>query len=178
MRWAGDFWRIFAPTALMSLALAILCTSGAIYLYRQQTLSAEVLGENIDSRRAAGDLEEALRDVIALYQNKVAQVEPILDRVREHLRSIAQLADKPEEKELRALIVAAFNKYVAVRDSATAEDHSQALAILEQEVLPACLMLRRFNVNQVEVSQGEHFKRCARWHGVSAAWGWSLRWRD
>jgi len=166
MRWPGDFWRIFAPTALMSMALAILCTSGAIYLYRQQTHSAEVLGENIGSRRAAGDLEEAVQDVMALHRNKVAQVEPILERVREHLSKIASYADKPAEKELTGQIAAAFDKYVAVRNSAMAEDHFKALAILEQEVVPACLALRRFNVDQVEVSQQQHLQ-ALRW----MAWG-------
>src|SRR6476469_9110611 len=142
MRWPGDFWRIFAPTALMSLALALLCTSGAIYLYRQQTHSAEVLDENIGSRRAAGDLEEALHDVVALHQHKVAQVEPILDRVRTHLTSIAGFADKPEEKVLAEQVVASFDKYVSARNSALPEDDSKALAILEQQVIPACLSLR------------------------------------
>jgi signal transduction histidine kinase len=166
MRWPGDFWRIFAPTAIMSLALALLCTSGAIYLYRQQTHSAEVLDENIGSRRAAGDLEEALHDVVVLHQHKVAQVEPILDRVRTHLTSIAGFADKQEEKVLADQVIATFEKYVSARNSALPEDDAKALAILEQQVIPACLNLRRFNADQVDVSKLEHLQALR-----AMAWG-------
>ena len=78
IRWSSDFWRLFAPTALMSLVLAALCAGGAIYLYRQQTISADVLGENIVSRQAAGDLEETLHDMIALHREQATRVEPLL----------------------------------------------------------------------------------------------------
>jgi two-component system, NtrC family, sensor histidine kinase HydH len=156
MRWRSDFWRFFAPTALMSLALASLCASGAVYLYRQQLQSADVLGENIKSRGAAGDLEETLHDLIALHNNQVAQVEPILDRVRAHLSKIAEYADKPEEKQLSAQAAESFERYLSARENASGEARPQALTVLEAQLLPVCEKLRRFNAVQVDVSEEEH----------------------
>src|SRR5262249_12555786 len=130
MHWRSDFWRFFAPTALMSLALASLCASGAVYLYRQQLQSADVLGENIESRRAAGDLEETLHDLVALQRNQVLQVDPILDRVRKHLSVISEFADKPEEKQLSAQAAETFGSYLTTRENVTDEARSRALSLL------------------------------------------------
>src|SRR4051812_8849501 len=109
IRWSSDFWRLFAPTALMSLILAALCAGGAIYLYRQQANSADVLGENIVSRQAAGDLEETLHDMIALHRDRAARVGPLLDRARKHLSVIVAYADKDDEKLHSGAISVAFD---------------------------------------------------------------------
>src|SRR5438552_16419037 len=52
--------RFVALVALSSLSLLVLCASVAIFLYRMQTDTADVLGENIGSRQAASDLETSL----------------------------------------------------------------------------------------------------------------------
>jgi signal transduction histidine kinase len=156
MRWSSDFWRLFAPTALMSLALAALCAGGAVYLYRQQTISADVLGENIVSRQAAGDLEETLHDMIALHRDRAARVEPLLERVRKHLSVIADYADKPREEELSTEITSAFGRYTSELNNGGELGLNAAQKTLEYEILPKCQQLRVFNADQVRISAQEH----------------------
>jgi two-component system, NtrC family, sensor histidine kinase HydH len=166
MRRSSDFWRLFAPTAIMSLVLGALCTVGAVYLYRQQTLSAEVLGENIESRQAAGDLEETLHDMIALHRDQAARVEPLMQRVSKHLDVIADHADKEEEKRLSTAIKNVFDRYLEARSAGAAGGDARALQILESELLPKCQELRRFNARQVQLSEQEHRQTLS-----AMAWG-------
>ena len=129
-----------------------------------------LLGENIESRQAAGDLEETLQDMVALHRDRAARVEPLLDRVREHMRVIAGYADKDEEKRNSTAIEDSFARYVAARQSG---DLPHAGQILEGELLPTCQELRRFNAGQVELLRKNIARICGRWPGgwrASASW--------
>ena len=50
--------RIARLAVILSLLLFGLCIAAALYLYRQQAVTAENLGENIGSRKVAAALEE------------------------------------------------------------------------------------------------------------------------
>src|SRR5690242_16312585 len=56
--------RVTRLAAMLSLLLFGLCIGAAFYLYHQQAITAENLGENIGSRRAARDLKAVLEKLV------------------------------------------------------------------------------------------------------------------
>src|SRR5262245_57090230 len=132
----SDQVRILAPTALTSLLLLAVAAAAGVALYRQQTDTAAELGENIGSRRAATNLEETLRDLIALHRDGVERVEPMHARIADLLRDIDAFADKPREKQLAARLGASYDRYHATWRAGGAT--AAARALLESETLPVC----------------------------------------
>src|SRR6476469_3007606 len=88
------------PIVLISLGLIALAGVMAVFLLRQQAGIAEVMGENIESRRAAADLEESLIDLIGRLENQVEGVATLHQRVEKHLVRIDSFADHEEERVL------------------------------------------------------------------------------
>jgi hypothetical protein len=90
---------------LTSLLLVGLCVVAAESLLRQQTAATDALRENLDKRRAAGDLEQSLRDLQALLKDGVDKVGVINARVEDQLQRIRKDAggsanrDKIDELE-------------------------------------------------------------------------------
>ncbi|HEY1379801.1 MAG TPA: ATP-binding protein [Gemmataceae bacterium] len=167
--------RIVAPTVLTSLLLLAVCAVVSAYLYRQQTGTAEELGENIGSRQAASNLEETLQDLVRYHRTGDEHVEPLHDQIRQRLAEIESFADKPEEKELADRLAESYRRYLAAwqAGAGTPGRAAAALAVLEGEMLPVCQQLRLFNADQVNTSRQVH-QRTLRWMawglaGVSAA---------
>ncbi len=165
--------RLVGPIAWTSLLLLALCVSVAVYLYGLQANTAEALGENIGSRRAAADLEESLLDLVALHRNAVQQVAPLHERVEAHLANIRRYADKPEEKKLVDRLTSSFEHYRQTWEALPEESPAEraqnvvrAQDILVKETLPSCQKLRRFNTMQIEQSEQIH-RKTLRW----MAWG-------
>jgi two-component system, NtrC family, sensor histidine kinase HydH len=148
--------QMVGPIALTSLLL-VLCTVFAVYLYSQQTATAEALGENIGSRQAAGDLEQTLSDLAALHRNGVPNVEPLHRQVQDQLDKVRDLADKPRERELVEELVAAYGRYLHVwRERPRSRSGDESLRVLAREVIPACQSLRSYNASQIELSEQVH----------------------
>ena len=80
----------FWPLVLLALCLLTLCVVVAVSLFRQQATLAEAFRENVSSRKAAGELEECLTDLIALEKEHVETVAPMHERVHEHLQAITK----------------------------------------------------------------------------------------
>src|SRR5436305_8616633 len=100
------FFRVVAPTVLVSLLLLASCTVVSIYLYRQQWITAEEYREDVDSRAAAHSLELTLRDLSILLDSAGSQPRRIEaeangyeDRIREMLERAMKLADKQFERQ-------------------------------------------------------------------------------
>src|SRR4051812_7816474 len=102
MQLTKDQVRFLAPIALTSLLLLALGIFAAVYLHEEQKVSAASLRENIDSRRAADDLEVTLLNLIALRrESKRAEgAEALHKQIDEGLRQVVRLADKAEEARL------------------------------------------------------------------------------
>src|SRR5262249_41515012 len=92
--------RFVALVALSSLSLLVLCASMAIFLYRMQSDTADVLGENIVSRQAASDLNDSLGQLATRLQQRNGADERLHDQIEKDLTSITKYADKPEEIDL------------------------------------------------------------------------------
>src|SRR5213080_5025936 len=101
------------PVALTSLCLFALSTVTALVLYRQQWSITEDLSENVESRRAASDLEESLKSLIGFLRMGNLDVAPLHDRVEDHLAVIRKYADKIEEQQKAAALDASFRDYLA-----------------------------------------------------------------
>lgn len=136
---------------------ALLLTSSVVvaaYLNSQQVRTADVLNENIGSRRAAADLRETFTDLVALHKRGVTELEPLHDRVQTHLGEIERLADKSAEKALAERVRDSFGVYLALwRGRAGSPD---AAAHLAAHTIPACDRLRDFNALEIEKSEADH----------------------
>jgi two-component system, NtrC family, sensor histidine kinase HydH len=161
-------FRILLTTTLTSLLLLALCGGVAVYLYSQQSATAEVLGEDISSRRAAAALEEPLESLAAFHREGVVDVAPLHDQVEKHLAEIDSLANKPEERELARQLTESFGRYRdRWRQAARGTQETAALAgFLQKEMLPLCRSLRDYNAGQIEESERVH-RRTLAWMG----WG-------
>src|SRR5262245_36982368 len=73
--------RFVALVALSSLSLLVLCASMAIFLYRMQTDTAEVLGENIGSRQAASDLNDSLAQLAERLRQGNGPLEQLHEKI-------------------------------------------------------------------------------------------------
>ena len=136
---------------------ALLLTSSVVvaaYLNSQQVRTADVLNENIGSRRAAADLRETFTDLVALHKRGVTELEPLHDRVQTHLGEIERLADKSAEKALAERVRDSFEVYLALwRGRAGSPDAATHLAA---HTIPACDRLRDFNALEIEKSEADH----------------------
>src|SRR5438874_7438898 len=92
------------PVALTSLCLFALSIVVALVLYRQQGSITEELTENVESRRAASDLEESLHSLIDFFRKGNPNVAPLHDRIEHHLVAVQRFADKPEERRQAAAL--------------------------------------------------------------------------
>jgi signal transduction histidine kinase len=139
-----------------------LCASVAVSLYYLQTSTAEALSENIGSKKAASELEEDLTRLLQQWPDTGA-----LDTsIQDHLATITKYADKPEEKRIAGQIVDAFDHYRSLRTAGAPGNNRDARVIVEKEISPKALELRKYNTSQIEESADVH-RRTLRW----LAWG-------
>src|SRR4051812_15344796 len=165
--------RFVWPIVLISVGLISLGAIMATFLLGQQARIADVLGENIDSRRAAADLEESLLDLIALLKDRVEGVSSLHERIEKHITRIKQLADHEEEQNLANHLLLSYQRYRqlwAALPAPTAPGHEQAVreaaALLETETLRRCQDLRDYNDERIEAGAEDH-RRVLR----ELAWG-------
>ena len=170
--------RIAGPTLLIAILLLIACTTAATYFYFEQSVTASILRENINSRRIAQELETRIEDLLALLRRGSDQVDALDDRVDELIAEARTFADKSEEAELVTKLEISFGTYQAAlrRSDANPADEAQKkefqlaeTKLLEDEALPTCRELRLFNSRQTEKSEDVHFNR-VKW----LAWGLAI----
>src|SRR5437762_3077736 len=147
--------RFVALVALSSLSLLVLCASMAIFLYRMQSDTADVLGENIVSRQAASDLNDSLAQLAERLRRGSGTDERLHEQIEKDLTAITKYADKPEEMELAAKLRETFKGYVAIVKVSGMDAMKPALLDVDT-MLRDCQLLREFNQAQVSKSQSEH----------------------
>ncbi len=165
--------RFVWPVLLSSLGLIGLCSIIAVFLLRQQAGIADVMRENIRSRRAAADLEESLIDLIGLLKSRVEGVGALHRRIDQHLDNIRRHVDHEEERVLYERLAASCGRYRQAWDGiprTPGPDHEQAvagaLAILENDTLKRCQELRDHNDQRIAEAAEGH-RRALR----EVAWG-------
>jgi two-component system, NtrC family, sensor histidine kinase HydH len=151
-------------TSLTSVLLLALGSSVAWLVYRQQSATADVLGENIGSRQAAVNLEETLNNLINFHGKGSADVALLQERIHSHLAEIEKFADKAEERDLAHEVEDSFAEYL--RLCKRSEAGSKLAQFLREEMLPACKHLIEYNARQIQESGLLHLQTL-RW----MAWG-------
>jgi len=146
--------RLLIVSTAGSVLVLLLCGTVAVHLEREQSRTAGVLSENIGSRRAAADLEEALLDLIAQEQSAAKDVGPLHERIAGHLAAIEELADKDRERVLAARAADGFAVYLAAWRAG--RPANERVRLLRGDPLTACQELRNFNAEQIEESNRDH----------------------
>lgn len=165
--------RTAGPTMLVALVLLGACLGAAVYLRHQQARTAEVLRENVGSRKVAYDLETTLENLVALLRSGSTQVDGLNDRIRDLLTEAKELADKEQESRLVGRLEESFEGYdrrwqehLEAGGAAREQGTKAAIQTVLTEMLPTCHKLRAFNAREIELSEEVH-GRTVKW----MAWG-------
>jgi two-component system sensor histidine kinase HydH len=150
--------RVLLASVLFSILILSLCAAAAGILVWEQARTADVLVENIDSRRAAAQLEEDIAALAILHQRGASDVAPVHERVEVHLAEAERFADKPEERRLVQEIAEHYHEYLQLWGKAQSQPGVRArlLQVLQDEALPASQRLQAFNARQIDESEQEH----------------------
>src|SRR5438128_5882343 len=133
--------KLVGPIAATGLVMFALCLLLAALLFRQQRGLSAALGENVESRRAAANLEEeGLLALIAVLRQGQVPLAPLHERVQGHLADIQSKADKDRERALGTKLEDSFHRYLdiwAVAEKAGGDERKEAirkaLSLLERE---------------------------------------------
>src|SRR5262249_15337626 len=120
---------------------------------------ADELAEDIRSRKAAGSLEESLQNLAALHDRGVQGIEPIHQRIEEHLAEIDRFANKEQEQEYARAIASSYRAYLRLWEEGRGEPAAPQPSLarhLREETIPTCRQLRDFNAAQIETSEEAH----------------------
>jgi two-component system, NtrC family, sensor histidine kinase HydH len=160
---SGFRFRYLWPVVLIALCFLSLCTITAVSLFHQQAAVTGLLRENVESRRAAGDLRGCLNTLIELEIHHVEAVADQHARARGHLAHISRLADQPAERDLADRLTAGFDEYLRAWDHlppVTDPGHraavDAAIRLLEQKVLLPCGEIEGYNDERVDESTRHH----------------------
>ena len=150
--------RLLSAAVLSSFLLAVVCGTVAALLAREQSRTADVLEENIRSRTAAANLEDIFAALAVLHQEGTKDPIPLHEQAEDQLAEIERFADKDEEQELARQIVESYRKYVTLQESSRTRPGSkeEVVRYLQAETLPACRLLKDFNVSQIDRSERTH----------------------
>ena len=146
--------RVLIIAIVSCLLLAGLCGTVAITLAGELSRTATILGEDIDSRGAAINLEASLNNLAALHEHNASEVEPLIDQVRSDLAEIGLLANKPEEIRLLTMVKDRYAEYSNL-DPAVTTPSIRARFVREQ-VLPPAIDLRIYNGKELRFSEESH----------------------
>ena len=105
--------RLLLLTTILSALTMVFCVLIATWLNTAQSSTAEILRENIGSRREADSLEESLTLLLEKHKNRDHEVELSHQRVLLHLGGLEALADKLREQELTSQLQRRFGDYLA-----------------------------------------------------------------
>jgi len=155
-------FRYLLPVVLSGLFSFSLCAVVAVFLFREQSSSAEALGENIASHRAAAALEESLAALVSVVQTRPEGVPALNDRAAQPIAWARSYADQPAEQEMVTRLEDGFARYRAMWDQAAAGPsadpaaRARAAAVLQADVFRVCQQLREYNAQRIVDSEREH----------------------
>lgn len=150
--------RFLFASILSSLLVLGLCGTVAVFLAAEQSRTADILAENIGSRRAAANLEEVMAALALLHQRGVRNVAPLHERAEGHLADVRYYADKEKEREFVRRIAKSYRRYLSMWVKAKRRRGPQPELVrqLEDDCVPACQRLQDFNMSQIDESEREH----------------------
>ncbi|HEV8062147.1 MAG TPA: ATP-binding protein [Gemmataceae bacterium] len=152
--------RIAGPTVLVSLLLLGLSIGAAVYLYKEQALSASDLGENVSSAQIAYDLEKKINNLSDILQQGKKPSSTRHEEVQKQLNKALDYADKDEEKTLVGQLTEVMERYFALWSPGVKPEPatlSQAQDILHQ-ARQYCRELEEFNTQESQRAAAAHRK--------------------
>jgi two-component system sensor histidine kinase HydH len=156
--------KLLAPTVLVSLLLVGTCIGGAIYLNRLHLNNTQGLRENVESMRAARNLERSAADLDGSMRGPIEDpaaftrhVERQNEKLRRLLGESEGLADTDAEREIVAEVRTGLETYFSRWQQHSSGPYGALADVLETEVLPACRKLRNYNIDQVGLSDSDNF---------------------
>jgi two-component system, NtrC family, sensor histidine kinase HydH len=154
-------FRYLLPIVLSGLVSFALCAAVAVFLFQEQSSSAEALGENIASHQAASALEESLAALITVLQTRPEGVPALNDRAAEHIAGARAFADHADEQAMVDRLEDGFARYQAIwsQVAANTSDRSgrdRAESVLRSDVFKVCQELREYNARRIVDSELEH----------------------
>jgi len=154
--------RLLLLATILSVLMMAFCVAIATWLNTAQSTTAEVLRENIGSRREADSLEESLTLLLGMHENRDREVDPVHQRVVWHLERLGELADKPREQELTGQIRIRFADYIDGWDRSGHRTADPATVERLRDCMALCQQLVNFNSVQIDDSQDEHRRALSR----------------
>jgi len=155
--------RYLIPVVLISFCLVVLCAVVAGSLFTQQAALTGILRENVESRRAAVELEECLTDLIELEDARVETVAVLHNRVDVHFRHLRTVSDQTEEQRLLGQMEGAFAEYLRRWDGIPLRGEpghetarKEVTRYLEEDVLRPCQRFKVYNAARIETSTENH----------------------
>ncbi len=156
--------RIAGPTVLVSLLLLGLSIGAAVYLYKEQALSASDVGENVSSTQIAQDLDALLNALSTSLQNGIEPSPDQYKDIRDQLKKARDYADKDQEKRLVDQLTETMKRYFETwkrRDKSVAVNSDVAVAqarTILQKARPLSRQLEAFNTQESQRAALAHRK--------------------
>jgi signal transduction histidine kinase len=139
------------------------CAAMTVFIFREQSISAAALEENLQSHRAAADLEENIADLAVLLRARVEGAATLNEPILQRIAAAKELADSPEEAALVQRVDESFARYLkklgevpAAPGPAREDRILAALNVIEIETLRACEELREHNRLRMILANQEH----------------------
>jgi two-component system, NtrC family, sensor histidine kinase HydH len=163
--------KLLAPIAVVCLILVGACLFAVLYLNQLHVNVSSVLSENVRSTETAARLETATNKLIELLRSEPPhdeplrrqQVEQLNQKAEELLQGADGLANLAQERIEVDKAARGWNEYQqrwkTRRDlpaTKQVEFDAGLAQILEREVLPPSIALRRFNLDQIGQSDREN----------------------
>jgi len=162
--------KLFLAFGVLCLLLTGASVVAALFLNHVHRRITGVLNENVRSTDAAEHLEATIRELVGLLRPTPGTSEVIVEQVVEQnelsrlrLLEAEELANLPGEIELVKAIRAGLQQYfhgwekrTGEKQPASQEADRSLAAYLDQNVLPQCVALRKFNMEQIVSSEKEN----------------------
>lgn len=167
---------VLMPFVVVTAGLAVSSVVTAVSLFRQQSAVSFLLRDHVEGQRILIELQECLRDLIALEQNRVENVAVLHDRVQKLLTQISSMPESPSERNLLETMQAAFRDYLQKWDTLPprgSPEHDPAVRetarSLGETVLTPCEEFEDAYLRRIDWAVQQH-ERSLRTH----AWGLAL----
>jgi len=152
--------KLFLTLGGFCLLLFLASISAALFLNEMHRKITRVLNENVRSTKAAEQLEADIRDLVRLLRAPASpqEIESVNDSTRGKLAEAQDLANHEEEEILVRRISAGLHEYFENWAKRSDPDHSngELATQLERSVLPQCVNLRKYNMDQIVQSEQDN----------------------
>jgi signal transduction histidine kinase len=152
--------KLFLTFGGFCLLLFMASVLAALFLNQVHRKITSVLNENVRSTKAAEQLEADIRELVRLLRalSNPQEIDSINDSTRGKLAEAQDLANHEEEEMLVGRIRVGLLEYFDKWENGNGSDQSygELATHLERNVLPQCVNLRKYNMDQIVQSEQDN----------------------